>query len=356
MALRLDPAQIVVYASTWKRTPEGRAATAAFDAEQPFTVVRDPVTMLLPTPRVTRRAVRLLREHGCTSVWFGAAAPLGLMAPALRRAGCPPSGRHHPRARGGMGAAARGPAAAAADRRGHGHDHVPGGVHPLPDRPRAHPRGRGADGPTAARRRREDLPPGLGRGPDQGRARPLGPAGRRLCVPARAAQGPGHADPRDARDPGAGAGRGAPDRRRRTVRQGAEAAGPGDRGRGVRAVHRTGALGGAARPLRRGRRLRHAVPHPARRPRRGGARHRLPGGLRDRSAGGGGRLGRRARRGARRRDRVGGARRQRGGVGRPDRHAAARPGAAAADGERGRAWVEEKWRWDLLAERLRALL
>ncbi|WP_406161233.1 glycosyltransferase family 4 protein [Streptomyces sp. NBC_01005] len=87
MALRLDPAQIVVYASTWKRTPEGRAATAAFDAEQPFTVVRDPVTMLLPTPRVTRRAVRLLREHGCTSAWFGAAAPLGLMAPALRRAG-----------------------------------------------------------------------------------------------------------------------------------------------------------------------------------------------------------------------------------------------------------------------------
>ncbi|MCX4732556.1 glycosyltransferase family 4 protein [Streptomyces sp. NBC_01363] len=87
MALRLDPGQIVVYASTWKRTPEGVAATAAFDAEQPFTVVRDPTTMLLPTPRVTRRAVRLLREHGCSSVWFGAAAPLGLMAPALRRAG-----------------------------------------------------------------------------------------------------------------------------------------------------------------------------------------------------------------------------------------------------------------------------
>jgi phosphatidylinositol alpha-1,6-mannosyltransferase len=25
-------------------------------------------------------------------------------------------------------------------------------------------------------------------------------------------------------------------------------------------------------------------------------------------------------------------------------------------GERGRAWVEERWRWDLLAERLRSLL
>jgi len=87
MALRLDPERLVVYASTWKRGREGAEATAAFDAEQPFTVVRDSTTMLLPTPGVTRRAVGLLREHGCTSVWFGAAAPLGLMAPALRKAG-----------------------------------------------------------------------------------------------------------------------------------------------------------------------------------------------------------------------------------------------------------------------------
>ncbi|QXE37293.1 glycosyltransferase family 4 protein [Streptomyces sp. GMY02] len=87
MALRLDPERLVVYASTWKRGREGAEATAAFDAEQPFTVVRDRTTMLLPTPRVTRRAAGLLREHGCESVWFGAAAPLGLMAPALRKAG-----------------------------------------------------------------------------------------------------------------------------------------------------------------------------------------------------------------------------------------------------------------------------
>ncbi|WP_030205651.1 glycosyltransferase family 4 protein [Streptomyces bikiniensis] len=87
MALRLDPERVVVYASTWKRGREGAEATAAFDAEQPFTVVRDRTTMLLPTPRVTARATALLREHGCESVWFGAAAPLGLTAPALRRAG-----------------------------------------------------------------------------------------------------------------------------------------------------------------------------------------------------------------------------------------------------------------------------
>ncbi|MEV0904639.1 glycosyltransferase family 4 protein [Streptomyces hokutonensis] len=87
MALRLEPERLVVYASTWKRGREGVEATAAFDAEQPFTVVRDSTTMLLPTPAATRKAVGLLREHGCTAVWFGAAAPLGLMAPALRKAG-----------------------------------------------------------------------------------------------------------------------------------------------------------------------------------------------------------------------------------------------------------------------------
>ncbi|MFI2028601.1 glycosyltransferase family 4 protein [Streptomyces buecherae] len=87
MALRLDPARLVVYASTWKRGAESARACAAFDAEQPFTVVRDRTTMLLPTPRVTRRATELLRAHDCSSVWFGAAAPLGLMAPALRAAG-----------------------------------------------------------------------------------------------------------------------------------------------------------------------------------------------------------------------------------------------------------------------------
>ncbi|PRH80961.1 alpha-(1-2)-phosphatidylinositol mannosyltransferase [Streptomyces solincola] len=87
MALRLDPERTVVYASTWKRGREGAEATAQFDAEQPFRVVRDRTTMLLPTPRATATATALLREHGCTSVWFGAAAPLGLMAPALRRAG-----------------------------------------------------------------------------------------------------------------------------------------------------------------------------------------------------------------------------------------------------------------------------
>ncbi|MFF2818033.1 glycosyltransferase family 4 protein [Kitasatospora cineracea] len=83
MAVRQPAGSIVVYASTWK---DGREV-AEFDAQQPFRVIRDRTRMMVPTPRVTRRAAEILRAEGCTSVWFGAAAPLGLMAPALRRAG-----------------------------------------------------------------------------------------------------------------------------------------------------------------------------------------------------------------------------------------------------------------------------
>jgi phosphatidylinositol alpha-1,6-mannosyltransferase len=95
MAVRQPTAEIVVYASSWRGAGgTGRGAGAArrreterFDAMQPFQVIRDRAGMLLPTPRATRRAARILRAEGCEAVWFGAAAPLGLMAPALRRAG-----------------------------------------------------------------------------------------------------------------------------------------------------------------------------------------------------------------------------------------------------------------------------
>ncbi|GAA0958490.1 glycosyltransferase family 4 protein [Kribbella koreensis] len=63
------------------------AGCSEYDAGLPFPVVRDRTSMLLPTPRVTRSAVRMMREYGADRVVFGAAAPLGLMGPALRRAG-----------------------------------------------------------------------------------------------------------------------------------------------------------------------------------------------------------------------------------------------------------------------------
>jgi phosphatidylinositol alpha-1,6-mannosyltransferase len=77
---RLPADRVVVLTSRWRGDTE-------YDAEQPFRVVRRDTRVLLPRPGVRREAVRLFREHGCTDVWFGAAAPLGLLAPALRRAG-----------------------------------------------------------------------------------------------------------------------------------------------------------------------------------------------------------------------------------------------------------------------------
>ncbi|HEY0698305.1 MAG TPA: glycosyltransferase family 4 protein [Micromonospora sp.] len=69
---------VVVYASTSRGWRE-------FDAAQPFEVVREPTGVLLPTPKVARRAAEVARAHGCDTVWFGAAAPLGLLARGLRR-------------------------------------------------------------------------------------------------------------------------------------------------------------------------------------------------------------------------------------------------------------------------------
>jgi phosphatidylinositol alpha-1,6-mannosyltransferase len=74
------PESLVVYASD-------HPGSAGYDAALPYPVVRAPTGLLLPTPAVTRSAVRLAGEHGCDSAFFGAAAPLGWMAPALRRAG-----------------------------------------------------------------------------------------------------------------------------------------------------------------------------------------------------------------------------------------------------------------------------
>ncbi len=80
LATRLPAGQVVVYAPAWK-------GAAEFDARQPFPVVRHPTSLMLPVPSVARRARAILAEHGCDTVLFGAAAPLGLLAPALRRAG-----------------------------------------------------------------------------------------------------------------------------------------------------------------------------------------------------------------------------------------------------------------------------
>ncbi|MGC5033237.1 glycosyltransferase family 4 protein [Micromonospora sp. DT229] len=78
LAVRQPTDSVVVYASSWPEADK-------FDADQPFEVIRERTRMLLPTPLVARRAARLAREYDCDKVWFGAAAPLGLLAAGLRR-------------------------------------------------------------------------------------------------------------------------------------------------------------------------------------------------------------------------------------------------------------------------------
>jgi len=80
LAIRQPPGSVVVFAST-------SPGSAEFDAAQPFPVVRHPTGMLLPTPEVGRRVRAVARAEGCTAAWFGASAPLGLLAAGLRSAG-----------------------------------------------------------------------------------------------------------------------------------------------------------------------------------------------------------------------------------------------------------------------------
>jgi phosphatidylinositol alpha-1,6-mannosyltransferase len=77
---RLPPDRVVVLTSRWRGWEE-------WDSEVGFTVIRHDTSVLLPTRAVRAHAVKAFRQHGCTDVWFGAAAPLGLLAPALRSAG-----------------------------------------------------------------------------------------------------------------------------------------------------------------------------------------------------------------------------------------------------------------------------
>jgi len=72
---------LTVYAPQWKDADAFDARTAG------YRVVRHPGTLMLPVPTVDSRMRRLIAEHDIDTVWFGAAAPLALLAPRARQAG-----------------------------------------------------------------------------------------------------------------------------------------------------------------------------------------------------------------------------------------------------------------------------
>jgi len=80
----LPPDRLVVYAPQ----PESSVGSPnEFDAAAEYEVIRHPRSLLLPTPGVARRAKQIMHSHACQAVWFGAAAPLALLAEPLRKAG-----------------------------------------------------------------------------------------------------------------------------------------------------------------------------------------------------------------------------------------------------------------------------
>ncbi|HKH53190.1 MAG TPA: glycosyltransferase family 4 protein [Mycobacterium sp.] len=71
---------LTVYAPNWKGADE-------FDRDAAYEVVRHPGTLMLPVQSVAGRMRALIKRHDADTVWFGAAAPLALMAPLARDAG-----------------------------------------------------------------------------------------------------------------------------------------------------------------------------------------------------------------------------------------------------------------------------
>ena len=81
---RLPKGSVIVYTSAQdKSEPYDQQWLDSYGVE----VIRDKARILLPTPGVAYCVSALIKDLGIKTAFFGAAAPLGLLAPVLRRAG-----------------------------------------------------------------------------------------------------------------------------------------------------------------------------------------------------------------------------------------------------------------------------
>ncbi|OKX86959.1 GDP-mannose-dependent monoacylated alpha-(1-6)-phosphatidylinositol monomannoside mannosyltransferase [Corynebacterium glutamicum] len=77
-----DPESIVVFAST-----QNAEEAHAYDKTLDYEVIRWPRSVMLPTPTTAHAMAEIIREREIDNVWFGAAAPLALMAGTAKQAG-----------------------------------------------------------------------------------------------------------------------------------------------------------------------------------------------------------------------------------------------------------------------------
>ncbi len=81
---RLPRGSVVVYTSA---QPDSERFDAKWLTDFGVEVIRDRSKILLPTPRVIKACQKIVKSRNLTRVAFGAAAPLGIMARAMRSAG-----------------------------------------------------------------------------------------------------------------------------------------------------------------------------------------------------------------------------------------------------------------------------
>ena len=217
---------LTVYAPKWKGSDE-------FDRAAAYEVVRHPGTLMLPEPSVAGRMRRLVERHSADTVWFGAAAPLALMAPLARDAGARRviASTHGHEVGWSMLPLAR----TALRRIGSGTDAVTYISRYTRAAVRVGVRSARSAGAPSARRGHRAVRARRGRARRVAGPLPAGRSPRRgLSVAPGAAQGSGHVDPGVACDPATRARRRAGDRRRRAVRT--VSAPPGAQLRGLRHV------------------------------------------------------------------------------------------------------------------------
>ena len=81
---RLPKDSVIVYTSA---QPSAEKFDEAWLKNYGVEVIRDRSKILLPTPRVIQNCQKIIRDRKLTRVAFGAAAPLGVMARAMRKVG-----------------------------------------------------------------------------------------------------------------------------------------------------------------------------------------------------------------------------------------------------------------------------
>lgn len=78
----LPPDRVSVLAPTWE-------GADAFDAAAPYTIIREPVDFMWPTPALSQRVSDAVAELNIQVVLFGDAFPLATLGPGLARRGIP---------------------------------------------------------------------------------------------------------------------------------------------------------------------------------------------------------------------------------------------------------------------------